>query len=226
MSSSIAVFGAAVIFGYFILPLLLSKEKIGHFLSHTTDSESAWRDHLLKFMTDFMEKRLYFITPNFVSYIGFLLIGYLVYLFESGANSVLIFTVILVAGFTDMLDGSLARNSNRITKLGVVLDVSRDALLAVVIGFYLVSYNLLSDYLLFWFLIGYTFLGVIRVFEFKLASGKIFSLEEDYKFVLDRVRLTLAWIGALLLILVPYSISLYTIAETLIIASIACSCPS
>ena len=220
MSSSIGVFGIAVVLGYFMLPLILKKEVIRFFLQHTTDSEAVWRDRLLKFMTDFMTRHLNFVTPNFVSWIGFALVGILAYLFESGASFGIIFLAALLAGFSDMLDGSLARNSGRVTRLGVILDITRDFLLVLVLSFYLIKYNVLPSDLFFWFLVGYIFLGIIRNLEFKFSSGRIFSLEEDYKFVLDRVRLFLYIVGILSLILVPLWPDFRTLGETLIITSI------
>ena len=220
MSNSIGVFGIAVILGYFILPFLLKREAIGQYLSLTTNSESAWRDHLLNFITKFMAERLNFVTPNVVSIIGFALTFFLIYLFESNSSFGTVFIVALLAGFSDALDGSLARNTGRVTRLGVVLDVARDFFLVVVLSFYLIKLNILAADLFFWFLVGYIFLGVIRNLEFKLASGRILSLEEDFKFLLDRVRLFFYIVGILLLILVPFFPELRTLGETLIVTAI------
>src|SRR3990167_1743458 len=141
------------------------------------------------------------------------------YLFSIKADYLVIFAVTIVTGFTDMLDGSLARNAKRVTKTGVILDVTRDFALVIVLSYYLILYQFLSDDLFFWFLVGYIFLGVIRNLEFKFASGK-FSLEEDYKFILDRLRLFIYIVGILALILTPLSENFRTLGETFIISSI------
>src|SRR3989344_1997273 len=219
MFSSIGVFGFAVATGYFLLPLFLPKEIIRAYLTRATNSEAEWRDYLLKPLTDFLDEHLHFISPNAISLIGFALVGFLAYLFSIKADYLVIFAVTLLAGFTDMLDGSLARNSKRVTKIGVILDVARDFTLVLVLSFYLISYQFLSADLFFWFLVGYIFLGLIRNLEFKFASGK-FSLDEDYKFVLDRMRLFIYIVGILILILTPLSESFRTLGETLIISSI------
>lgn len=216
---SLGVFFFAVVVGYFILPIFLSKENIRLYLSHTTSSEFVWRDGLLQFLTDRMEK----ITPNFVSSVGIVLVILLAYLFENEYNYGIIFFVTLLAGFSDMLDGSLARNTNRVTKLGTVLDVFRDILLAVVVSTYLIIDNFLSSELFFWFMSGWILLGIIRSLEFKTSSDKVFALEEDYKFVLDRLRLFLYITGILVLILIPAVPGLRTLGETLIITSIVIS---
>ncbi|MBI2024310.1 CDP-alcohol phosphatidyltransferase family protein [Candidatus Giovannonibacteria bacterium] len=216
---SLGVFFSAVVIGYFIIPFFLSKENIRLYLSHTTSSESAWRDGLLKFITDRMRR----ITPNFVSLVGMILVLLLAYLFENEYNYGLIFFVTLLAGFSDMLDGSLARNTNRVTRLGTVLDVLRDVILAVVVSAYLILDNLLSGELFFWFMAGWIILGAVRSLEFKVSSDRIFALEEDYKFVLDRLRLFLYIAGILVLILTPLFQSLRTLGETLIITSVVIS---
>ena len=219
MSNSIGVFGAAVVLGYFLLPIFLSKEQIKFFLAHTTNAESAWRDGILKFLTD----RLGFITPNFVSYVGLILVFLVAYPFQNDAHYGWIFFVTLLAGFSDMLDGSLARNTSRVTKLGAVLDVARDLLLVVVLSYYLIITSHLSEQLFFWFAIGWIFLGGVRSMEFKFSSGKTFSLEEDYKFVLDRLRLFLYVAGILFLILIPLAKDFRDLGETFIVISIVIS---
>ncbi|OGF67645.1 hypothetical protein A3B26_03365 [Candidatus Giovannonibacteria bacterium RIFCSPLOWO2_01_FULL_48_47] len=216
---SLGVFALAALLGYFLLPLVLKKETLHLFLSHTTSSEADWRDKSLKFMTD----RLTFLAPNAVSLFGFVLVFLLIYLFSISAPPLVIFLTALFAGFTDMLDGSLARNNNRVTKLGAMLDVSRDLFLALTLGYFLIIQGFLREEFFWWFFTGWIFLGFIRMLEFKASGGNIFSSGEDYKFALDRVRLTLAWIGVLLLILIPYSRTLDIAAETLIIMSISIS---
>src|SRR3989344_1591796 len=66
---------------------------------------------------------------NFLCFLGVIFFFILIFLFLSKSEPYLIFITAVLAGFSDMLDGSLARNNNRITKLGVVLDVFRDIFL-------------------------------------------------------------------------------------------------
>ena len=216
---SLAVFALAALGGYFLLPFFLAREKLHFYISHSTNLEAAWRDRALKFLTD----RMGFISPNAVTIIGFLLVGVLSFLFLKEASFQAIFWFTLAAGFTDMLDGSLARNNRQVTKIGAVLDWSRDLLLAVVVGFFIVRLGLLPLWLFLWFFVGWFFLGLVRFFELKVSSGKIFSPDEDFKFALDRVRLALAWYGVLILLSVPYNAALGRAAEALIIISIAFS---
>ena len=72
------------------------------------------------------------ITPNTLTWFGFLLtIGAAVlitqgYLLAAGV-------VVLIAGFFDILDGALARSTNRVTQFGAVLDATLDRLAEVVL---------------------------------------------------------------------------------------------
>ena len=67
------------------------------------------------------------ITPNILTWFGFLLtlgaaaLIFTEHLFAAGF-------VVLVAGFFDMLDGALARSTNRVTRFGAVLDSTLDRL--------------------------------------------------------------------------------------------------
>ncbi|MDP3785348.1 MAG: CDP-alcohol phosphatidyltransferase family protein [bacterium] len=212
---SAGAFFLAILGGYFLLPFFLNEKILHFFMYRATSFEAAGRDRALKFMTD----RLSFVSPNAVTIFGFLLIFLLVYLFQSGASYKTIFTVTLLAGFTDMLDGSLARNNGRVTKLGAVLDWSRDLLLGLVLAYFLARQGILKLDFIVWFFVGWAFLGVIRIFEFRVSG----SAAEDYKFALDRIRLALAWYGVLFLLLLSYNTFLGRIGEWLIIFSIAVS---
>ena len=67
------------------------------------------------------------ITPNAITWLGFLLtIGAAVLIVTE--DFIAAGLVVLFAGFLDMLDGSLARQSNRITRFGAVLDSTLDRL--------------------------------------------------------------------------------------------------
>lgn len=72
------------------------------------------------------------LTPNTITWIGFLVTigaGVLIvtgHLFAAGF-------VVLVAGFFDILDGALARRTNRVTRFGAVLDATLDRLAEAVI---------------------------------------------------------------------------------------------
>ncbi len=72
------------------------------------------------------------ISPNAITWIGFLVTigaGWLIvteHLFAAGF-------VVIIAGFFDMLDGALARSTNRTTKFGAVLDSTLDRLAEAIV---------------------------------------------------------------------------------------------
>ncbi len=72
------------------------------------------------------------ITPNTITWLGFLL--------TAGAAALIITEhlfaagfVVLIAGFLDMLDGALARHTNRVTRFGALLDSTLDRLAEAVL---------------------------------------------------------------------------------------------
>ena len=216
---SVVIFFGALLLGYLVLPKIVKAGIFHIFVQHTTELESDWRDRILKPLTD----RMNFVSPNFVTLIGFLLVFLLLFFFSKDASIPVIFWTAILAGFTDMLDGSLARNSKRVTKLGAALDVTRDIFLAFVLSYFLLQKGILTASLFAWFFTGYFFLFIIRMFEFRASGGGFFSAKEDFKFVLDRVRLFLYILGILALILLPVYPSIGTLGEAAIIISIILS---
>lgn len=219
--SSIAAFGVAALFGYVVFPLITKKELLAFFLSRATDFEAHWRDRFFLPLT----RRMTFVSPNFVTTVGFLLTGVVLYLFWIDASFEIVFLGVFLAGFTDMLDGPLARNNNCVTVLGARLDWSRDLLLTIVTGVVLVSYGVFKIEFLVWILTGWAVLGMLRILEFKITTGAFLNSKEDYKFILDRLRVFTIWLGALFLMLGSYytAIALETIGEILTVSAIAMS---
>ncbi len=83
------------------------------------------------------------VTPNTISWIGFILAVGAAALITSG-HLIVAGLGVLVAGYFDLLDGALARRTNRATAFGGVLDSTLDrlseaALLLGVLGLFLLS---------------------------------------------------------------------------------------
>ena len=79
------------------------------------------------------------ITPNILTIIGFIVtLGAAVLILTE--NQFAAGFVVIVAGFFDMLDGALARTTNRVTKFGGILDSTLDRLseAAVMVGLLIV----------------------------------------------------------------------------------------
>ena len=67
------------------------------------------------------------ITPSTITWLGFLLAAGAAALITTGHLFAAGF-VVLIAGFFDILDGALARRTNRITRFGAILDATLDRL--------------------------------------------------------------------------------------------------
>ena len=72
------------------------------------------------------------ITPNTITWFGFLVTVGAAALIITGHLFAAGF-VVLIAGFFDMLDGALARSTNRTTQFGAVLDSTLDRLAEAVL---------------------------------------------------------------------------------------------
>ncbi len=72
------------------------------------------------------------IAPNAISWFGFLVTGSAAALVITGHLFAAGF-VVLIAGFFDMLDGALARSTNRATQFGAILDSTLDRLAEAVL---------------------------------------------------------------------------------------------
>lgn len=72
---------------------------------------------------------------NILTIFRFVLIPYFILVFFSNSQNNIYFSIIIffVAGFTDILDGYIARNFNMITKLGTVLDPLADKLMLITV---------------------------------------------------------------------------------------------
>lgn len=72
---------------------------------------------------------------NILTIFRFTLIPYFILVFFSNSQNNIYFSIIIffVAGFTDILDGYIARNFNMITKLGTVLDPLADKLMLITV---------------------------------------------------------------------------------------------
>ena len=75
--------------------------------------------------------------PNILTTIRLLLIPVFVLVFFSYGTQGLIYGAIifLIAGFTDVLDGHIARKFNLVTKYGIVLDPLADKLMLLTVLF-------------------------------------------------------------------------------------------
>ena len=143
------------------------------------------------------------ITPSVITWLGFLLaVGAAVFivtghLFAAG-------WVVLVAGFFDMLDGALARYTNRATRFGAMLDSTLDRLSeAVVLLGILVLYargQLVAEVLL----VGVVLFGSLMV-SYIRAKAEAIGLQAEMGLFTRPERVIVLALG-LLLNQIPYAL--------------------
>ena len=107
-----------------------------------TALEKNWRDWALQPFT-----RLFYkigITANQITYFGFILIGTAIAMHFSGYSLKKQLLILVLAGLSDALDGSTARNNDNVTILGTWLDHIRDGFLVGWASYLMYKYNLLS----------------------------------------------------------------------------------
>ncbi|HEY5560653.1 MAG TPA: CDP-diacylglycerol--glycerol-3-phosphate 3-phosphatidyltransferase [Clostridiaceae bacterium] len=106
--------------------------------------------------------------PNILSIFRIILIPIFVAIFFSGMQHSLIYSILifLIAGFTDILDGFIARKYNLITKWGMVLDPLADKLMLLTV----LSCLVIEGYAPIWVLIIISLKDLFMIF----AGMKLF----------------------------------------------------
>ncbi len=136
------------------------------------------------------------VTPNTITWFGFLV--------TLGASALILTEhlfaagfVVLVAGFFDMLDGALARSTNRVTQFGAVLDstldrLSEGALLLSILVFYAREQSTLGIAI-----VGLALLGSVLVSYIK-ARAEALGLECEVGLFTRPERVVVLTLGLLL----------------------------
>lgn len=104
--------------------------------------------------------------PNILTIFRLLLVPTFILLFFSGAQDSILYSLIIffIAGFTDIMDGYIARKNNLITKFGTLMDPLADKLMLITVLTCLV----IKDYIPMWVL------GIIAAKDiFMILSGFI-----------------------------------------------------
>lgn len=109
--------------------------------------------------------------PNILTTIRLFLIPIFVLVFFSYGTQGLIYgaVIFLIAGFTDVLDGHLARKFNLVTKYGIVLDPLADKLMLLTVLFCLSFKQIIP----FWIFI------VIAVKDLSMIASGVFLYKKD-----------------------------------------------
>lgn len=110
--------------------------------------------------------------PNMLTLFRFFLIPVFVFIFFSSiSNSLMVsISIFLIAGFTDILDGYIARKYNIITKSGSVLDPLADKIMLLTVLSCLVFSNYIPLWVLIVVAIKDTFMIITGIFLYKRDS--------------------------------------------------------
>lgn len=100
-----------------------------------------------------------FSIPNILCYIRFILIGWFLCLYLQD-DYVMSAIVIGIGGFTDFLDGQIARRCNMITDLGKIIDPMADKAMQLAIAIALATRYPLMSLLLILFIVKEAFQGI------------------------------------------------------------------
>ena len=82
-----------------------------------------------------INKYLLKFNPNYITYFNFIISFYLIYLFYFSINSIWIFLISILRTFLDILDGSYARYTKQVSKLGAFLDMLNDSIFMILLSF-------------------------------------------------------------------------------------------
>lgn len=148
-----------------------------------TAFEKNWRDWYLLPITKIFYK--IGITANQITYSGLILIGAAILMHFNNYSFKWQFWILVLAGISDALDGSTARNNNNVTVLGTWLDHIRDGALVAWATYIIYANKLLSPeiILIIWALQALLVWITMKDFLFRYIKG--LSNEEQKIFVDD-----------------------------------------
>lgn len=155
----------------------------------------------------------FFSVPNLISYLRLILIPFIVWAYCEKGSGLLTAILVALSGFTDVLDGKIARRFNMVTDIGKVLDPIADKLTQAAMMYCLLTkYELmLSAFIVL--IVKEIFMAVTAIIETKY-SAKINS-------ALWYGKACTAILYAVMLILLFFTNIPLWLANTLIVISIA-----
>ena len=154
---------AAIIFGAFLLPFFCTKETFFRLIRRVNHLETSHRDGLLLFLVSPLARLG--INPNALTLAGFFLTFVLAAAFWYETYPIVIFSIALFSGLSDMFDGILARASQKVTALGGALDGLRDLFLFLVISIGAVTGGFIPLWGFIWFFAGAALIAFFKFLE-------------------------------------------------------------
>ncbi len=149
--------------------------------------------------------------PNLITYLRFALIPGIIHAYCTLENGILTVLLVIISGFTDVLDGKIARRYNQVTDVGKALDPVADKLTQVAMMYCLLSKYKLMLPLLIVLIVKEIFLAVTALWETKATSSINSALWHG--------KVCTAILYAVMIVLLFFTDLPLTIANALIILS-------
>lgn len=224
--TAIAVYLGVAVLGALVLPLFFAPERLIRFMSGMTEGELNIRDKILFPLTRVFVRLG--VHPNIITISGVVLVVWLMVAFLREDSPVIIFVLTIAAGFTDMIDGPVARAAGRVTVVGGMLDIMRDIMLIVVVSGGVIIYGLVDLRMLVWFFGGEAVIFFLKVWESarlhesgRVLGGFIWRFAGEGKPIIDRVKFFFFIIAIAVSVAGPYfQFNLMLVAAIFFICSI------
>ena len=112
----------------------------------------------------------FFSVPNLISYLRLILIPFIIWAYCEKESGLLTAILVAVSGFTDVLDGKIARRFNMVTDIGKVLDPIADKLTQAAMMYCLLTkYELMLPALIV-LIVKEIFMAVTAIMETKYSA--------------------------------------------------------
>lgn len=150
--------------------------------------------------------------PNTLTIIRLVLIPIFILIFFSGlSNSILISIIIFfIAGFTDILDGYIARKYNMITKWGIVLDPLADKLMLLTV----LSCLTISGYIPLWIVV------IMAIKEISMIAGGVFLYNKDQVIPANRIGKLSTFLFYLSILILTFN---HDLGKYLVYSAVVCA---
>lgn len=143
--------------------------------------------------------------PNIITIIRFFLVPIFIYTFYTSNNYILPFAIFIFAGFTDALDGFIARRFNLITKWGKMLDPLADKVLQISVLFALTDKGLIP----LWIII----VVILKEICIIVGSGFVYSSKIDvYAKWYGKLATIMFYLAVLLAVFIDKQVGIYAFA--------------
>ncbi|KKU06139.1 MAG: CDP-alcohol phosphatidyltransferase [Parcubacteria group bacterium GW2011_GWA2_45_30] len=187
------VYAIAAVLGALVLPLFFAPKRLLRFISGITENELNIRDKILLPVSKIFIR--FNVHPNVITIVGVVLVAWLLAAFIQDASPIMIFTLTFLAGFSDMIDGPVARASGKVTIGGGIMDMARDVMLILVVTAGIIMNHLIDPRILIWFFGGEAVIFILKIWESSrrgiektIVDGFLWRAAGEGKPAVDRIK--------------------------------------